>query len=195
MYIAPGQGQIAHRGQNFDVNKKRPYHFNYLLQVSKKCLLSDLMHFFSCFNIYIYSPGAGGYTAPKGTKFYVNRTCLSLRSSVASFKSQTTTVSEKSIFWYFFPYKSIRDQIWPCRKIGQDQQGHHLNKHSSIRCCIPSFKVIGLWFRRRRFFKIFTIYGHGAYLGHVNKLSFPIPWRLHMKFDFDWLSGLWGEAV
>ena len=30
-----------------------------------------------------------------------------------------TIVSEKSIV--LFPYKSIRDQIWPCRKIGQGQ--------------------------------------------------------------------------
>ena len=31
-YIVPGQGQIAPRGQNFDVTE-RPYHFTHLLQV------------------------------------------------------------------------------------------------------------------------------------------------------------------
>ena len=35
--------------------------------------------------------------------------------------SQTTIVSEKSIVLPFSPYKSIMDQIWPCRKIGQGQ--------------------------------------------------------------------------
>ena len=53
--------------------------------------------------------------------FDVNRKFLSLRSSVASFKLYTTIVSEKSIVlpFFFLPYKSIKDQIWPCRKIGQ----------------------------------------------------------------------------
>ena len=32
-----------------------------------------------------------------------------------------TIVSEKSIVLPFFTYKSTRDQIWPCRKIGQGQ--------------------------------------------------------------------------
>ena len=35
--------------------------------------------------------------------------------------SQTTIVSEKSIVLPFYPYKSIRDQIWHCRKKGQCQ--------------------------------------------------------------------------
>ena len=75
MYIAPGQGQTAPRGQNFDVNRKAlslyPFaasfkeislksdfmqflssgtscHFGHLLQVKKKTSLkSDFIHFFS----------------------------------------------------------------------------------------------------------------------------------------------------
>ena len=35
--------------------------------------------------------------------------------------SYTTKVSEKSIVLPFPPYESIRDHIWPCRKIGQRQ--------------------------------------------------------------------------
>ena len=42
------------------------------------------------------APGQG-HTVPRGQSFDVNRNFLSLRSSVASFKSQTTIVSEKSI--------------------------------------------------------------------------------------------------
>ena len=39
-------------------------------------------------------------------------------------------------------------------------------------------------------FKFFTIYGHGGHLDHVTwtilaNFSFPFPWMLHMKFDFD----------
>ena len=44
------------------------------------------------------------------------------------------------------------------------------------------------------FCKVFTIYGHGGHLGHVTwtvctKFCSPIPWRFHMKFDFDLPSG------
>ena len=41
-------------------------------------------------------PGQGQPT-PRGQSFDVNKNFLSLKSSVASFKSQTTIVSEKSI--------------------------------------------------------------------------------------------------
>ena len=42
--------------------------------------------------------------------------------------------------------------------------------------------------------KVFTIYGHGGYLGHVTQMSLinlrpPYPRRLHIKFGFDWPSG------
>ena len=38
-------------------------------------------------------------------------------------------------------------------------------------------------------FKGFTIYGRCGHLGHVNKLSFPIPLGLHINFN------LIGQAV
>ena len=43
----------------------------------------------------------------------------------------------------------------------------------------------------RRFFKVFTIYGHGGHLGHVTwtiyiNLCSPFPRRLHIKFRVDW---------
>ena len=49
------------------------------------------------------------------------------------------------------------------------------------------------WFRRRRFLKVFTIYGHGGNLGHVTwtiytNFGSPFPRRLHIKFWFDWPS-------
>ena len=50
------------------------------------------------------------------------------------------------------------------------------------------------------FFKVFTLYGHDSYLGHVTwtiyinfRLSFQR--RLHMKFGFDLPSGFRGEDV
>ena len=47
---------------------------------------------------------------------------------------------------------------------------------------------------------VFTIYGHGGHLGHVTwtiyiKCLSPFPWRLHMKFGFDWPSGFSEEDV
>ena len=50
------------------------------------------------------------------------------------------------------------------------------------------------------FFNVFPIYRHGGDLGHViwtiylNFLS-PLPRRLHIKFGFDWPSGLRREDV
>ena len=59
-------------------------------------LKSDFIQFFHNL-IHIYSPGAGGIQPPGDKNFDVNGNFLSLRSSVASFKSQTTVVFEKSI--------------------------------------------------------------------------------------------------
>ena len=39
---------------------------------------------------------------------------------------------------------------------------------------------------------VFTIYGRPSWscdLDFAIKLSFPYPWLLHIKFDFDWPSG------
>ena len=48
--------------------------------------------------------------------------------------------------------------------------------------------------------KIFKVFGHGGHLGHVAwtiyiNVRSPFPWRLHIKFGFDWLSGFRGEDV
>ena len=43
----------------------------------------------------MYIARDSGHTAPRGQRFDVNRNVLSLRSSVARFKSKTTIVSEK----------------------------------------------------------------------------------------------------
>ena len=58
MYIAPGQGQTAPRGQIL-MSTERPYHFTHLLQVSKKSLWSLILYNFFHDLIHVYSPGAG----------------------------------------------------------------------------------------------------------------------------------------
>ena len=55
---------------------------------------------------------------------------------------------------------------------------------------MPSFKIVGHAVQEK---KVFTIYGRGGHLGHVNwtiyiNFGSPFPWRLHMKFGFDWSS-------
>ena len=51
-----------------------------------------------------------------------------------------------------------------------------------------------------KIFEGFLLYGHGGHFGHVTwtpyaNLRSPIPWRLHMKFDFNRPSGSRGEDV
>ena len=55
-------------------------------------------------------------------------------------------------------------------------------------------------FWRRRFLKVFTIYGRGSHLGQrtatILAIFFsPILRRPHMKFEQNWLSGFRGEVV
>ena len=48
-------------------------------------------------------------------------------------------------------------------------------------------------FREEEFLKFFIIYRHGDHLGHVTRTIWanfrsPNPWKIHVKFDFDWPS-------
>ena len=85
MYIAPGQGQTAPRGQTFDVNRKALSLYPFV--ASLKNLFKV---FYTHFNdlIHVYSPRQG-QTAPRGQSFDVNRNVLSFRSFVASFKTMS----------------------------------------------------------------------------------------------------------
>ena len=64
MYIAPGQGQKAPRGQNFDVNRKALPLYPFVARVKEISLKSDFIHFFFPDLIYVYSPRAGAYSPP-----------------------------------------------------------------------------------------------------------------------------------
>ena len=104
----------------------------------------------------------------------------------------------------FFPYKSRKDQIWSCRKKYQrSTHGYRLSKLGSTAVPDSIYQVSTTsadWIQRRRFLKIFTIYGHGGHLGHVTRIIWAyffrslIPVRLHVKFDFDWPSSFWGDV-
>ena len=47
MYIAPGQGQTARRGQNFDVNRKALSLYTFVASFKEISLKSDFIQFFS----------------------------------------------------------------------------------------------------------------------------------------------------
>ena len=49
-------------------------------------------------------------------------------------------------------------------------------------------------------FDVFTIYGHGGHLGHATRIVWttfhsPDPWRLHMKFGYNWPNSFRAEVV
>ena len=66
------------------------------------------------------APGQGPY-CPQGIKFWCQQKLLVTSVICCMFQ-----IIDDNSFWkihcfIFFPYKSVRDQIWPCRKIGQGQ--------------------------------------------------------------------------
>ena len=63
MYIAPGQGQKAPRGQNFDVKRKVLPLYPFVASFKEIPSKSDFIHFFHVL-IHVYSPGAGSYSPP-----------------------------------------------------------------------------------------------------------------------------------
>ena len=98
----------------------RPYHFTHLLQISKKSLWSLILYIFFHDLIHVYSPGAGAYS-PQGAKFWCQQKLLVTLVICCQFQIIDDTSFWKIHCFTFFPYKSIRDQIWPCRKICQGQ--------------------------------------------------------------------------
>ena len=63
MFIAPGQGQTAPRGQNFDVNRKALSLYPFVASFKEISLKSNFIPFFHDL-VHAYSPGAGGIQPP-----------------------------------------------------------------------------------------------------------------------------------
>ena len=74
--------------------------------------------------------------------------------------------------FHFFPYKSIYDQIWPWRKLGQGQASHHLNNYDEPETPILHTKFQGNWSMGSGedvFFKCFY-HVQANHIRHVTKL-------------------------
>ena len=63
MYIAPGQGQTAPRGQHFDVNRKALSLYSFVASF-KEISLSLILYNFLHYLIHVYSPGTRGIQSP-----------------------------------------------------------------------------------------------------------------------------------
>ena len=188
MYIALGQGQTILWGQNLDVNRKAMSLCPFVASF-KKYLWSLILYVIFHVFIHVYSPGAGADN-PLGSEFlYKHKPFVTL---VICCKFLPLNDFSK-----FSPYKSIRDQIWPCRKIGQGQPRVIIwTNYDGAQGPIATYQATGQWpfGSVEVFWRVFTIYGRGSHLGHVTQtpgINFrsPIPLRLHMKFGFDWPSG------
>ena len=98
MYIAPGQGQTAPKGQSFNVNRNVLSFHSFDASFKKKCLWSLILY--NLFYEYMYIAPGQGQTAPRGQNLDVTRKALSLYPFVASFKE----ISLKSDFIHFFSW-------------------------------------------------------------------------------------------
>ena len=63
MYITPGQGQTAPKGDSFDVNRKALSLYPFFASFKEISLKAYFIHFFHDL-IHVYSPGTGGIQSP-----------------------------------------------------------------------------------------------------------------------------------
>ena len=172
MYIAPGQGQKDPRGQNFDVNRNALSLYPFVASFKEISLKSDFIH--------VYSPRAGAYS-PQRTKFWCQQKLLVPSVICCQFQ-----IIDDNSFWKihcftFFPCKSIRDQIWPCRKIGQGQPRVIIWANLVVlKHPIMHTKVIGLLVPEKKtclgFYHIWPWWpSWSCDQDHLSKLLFPYP--------------------
>ena len=103
-------------------------------------------------------------------------------------------------------HEILCSRILPCLILpwnrSRSTEDLHLNYLVSTRVPDASCQVsqpFVNWFWRRRVLKAFIIYGRGGHIGHVTwtiqtYFCFCQPWGLHMKYEYNWLIGFWGNV-
>ena len=126
------------------------------------------------------APGQEHTAPPQGTKFWCQQKLLITSVICCQFQ-----IIDNNSFWKihcftFFPYKSTRDQIWPCRKIGQGQPrviiwaNLVVLKHPMMHT-----KIQDHWPEKKIFLGFYHIWpwrpSWSCDKDHLSKLSFPHP--------------------
>ena len=128
IYIALGQGQTTHYGQNFDVNRKASSLWSFVASSKRISLIFDLIHIFNdLINVYSLMSGVDN---PRGQNFDINRNLLSLRSFATSFK--------KNLFegWYYTTiFMNFYMFIAPVQALGTKFWCQQENLVTSVICC------------------------------------------------------------
>ena len=89
----------------------------------------------------------------------------------ATLRPKAAIVSKKIMFT-FFHTKAYVTKFDLGLKWVKINPGSYLNNLGSTRIHTATYQVSRSsvnWFWRRRFFKVFTIYGHGGHPGHVTR--------------------------
>ena len=102
----------------------------------------------------------------------------------------------------FFPYKSIRNQLWPGHKIGQPRviiwTNLVVSEHPMLNTKFQGHTAFGSGEDFKGFYHIWTWQPSWSYdVNRLNKLSFPhlIPIRLHVKCGLQSAQWFKGEDV
>ena len=94
MYIAPGQGQTAPRGQNLNVNRKALSLYPFVASFKEISLKSDFIH--------VYSPRAGGIQPP-GDKVLMSTETSCHLSHLLLVSNHRRQSFPKNPLFYLFP--------------------------------------------------------------------------------------------
>ena len=149
------------------------------------------------------------HTAPQGTKFWCQQKLLVTSVIRCQFQFIDDNNFWKIYCFTFFPYKSIRDQIWPCRKICQGQPRVIIWANSIVlKHPMMHTKIQGHWpfgsgeedFFFLRFKHIWSWRpSWSCDQGHLSKLSFPhpieAPYEIWLWLAQWFLSRIWRRTT
>ena len=135
---------------NIFISMERPCHFAHVLKVSKRSLWILILYIFFHALIHAHSPRALEAFSISHKPFITTVSFIKLLSNIFSWRNV-----------YIFPYESIENQSGPFHKMAK---GNPMSSFEQTvlwprpQRCIPSLKVIVIWFSRRRFLNFYNIW-------------------------------------